>query len=467
MIEGAGSLRRLRIGSFTVLCAVLCSTGFVGCSETTLPYAPTMYSDGTNPFDQLETSRRTPEFKVYYATDRKSTSNPDGTTTYGNGRSTSMAIGAATVRLGPEQNWNWDELVEASLDRNSSTNVPLRITAVNEAIRFPSSSPPRKLVDGQIVKDQAVEEERMDAAAYARELIAAEVAMADRKEIFLFVHGIQNSFESPVYRIAQIWHMMGRTGVPIAYAWPSHPGRGALRGYTYDRESGEFTVYHLRQFLRLLASVPELEKIHILAHSRGTDVTLTALREISLIEAGRGRSPREVLKLGNLILAAPDLDLEVTIQRTNPDNVTAAAERLTIYVSERDEAIGIASWLFGSVGRLGRLRSDEISPERRETLFSPRFDIVDVRARDLGEYKHNYFVENPAALSDIILLLRDNRIAGAEHGRPLVRDESGFWLLYDGYPVGGRHMRELDKPQSSSSSAERAALEQDPARDFE
>ena len=70
--------------------------------------------------------------------------------------------------------------------------------------------------------------------------------------------------------IAELWHFLGRQGVPILYTWPA--GFGGLRGYTRDRESGGFTIFHLKQFLRLLASTPELEELNIIAHSRGTDV---------------------------------------------------------------------------------------------------------------------------------------------------------------------------------------------------
>ena len=45
-----------------------------------------------------------------------------------------------------------------------------------------------------------------------------------------------DSFEDAIFRIAELWHFLGREGVPIAYTWPAgHPG--LLRGYNYDRES--------------------------------------------------------------------------------------------------------------------------------------------------------------------------------------------------------------------------------------
>ena len=103
--------------------------------------------------------------------------------------------------------------------------------------------------------------------------------------------------------MAQLWHFMGRVGVPVVYTWPAgHPG--LLRGYQYDRESGEFTVFHLRQALELLADCPDVEKIHIIAHSRGTDIAMSALRELHIGARAAGLDTRERYKLGTVVLAA-------------------------------------------------------------------------------------------------------------------------------------------------------------------
>ena len=109
-------------------------------------------------------------------------------------------------------------------------------------------------------------------------------------------------------------------------------------------------------------------------------------------------------------------------------------ERLVMYLSQDDRAIGLASWLFNSVQRLGQLTADDLSEEGRQSLaLFPQIQFIDVEihADWLG---HGYFISNPAVLSDLILVLRDSRPPGAEHGRPLVPLGGGFWELSDGYP---------------------------------
>ena len=86
-----------------------------------------------------------------------------------------------------------------------------------------------------------------------------------------------NTFEGAIFALAEIWHFLGREGLPIIYAWPV--GLFELFGYTHDRESSKFTVNYLKQIISWLSEQPEIENIHLIAHSRGTDVAVSAIRE--------------------------------------------------------------------------------------------------------------------------------------------------------------------------------------------
>jgi hypothetical protein len=116
------------------------------------------------------------------------------------------------------------------------------------------------------------------------------------------------------------------------------------------------------------------------------------------------------------------------------DRVGFVPEQLTMYVSPHDKAIGIATWLFNSGRRLGRLDYGDLSSEMQAALKNhPILDVVEVRAKS-DRTGHGYFLSSPAALSDVILVLRNNAKPGAANGRPLVDDPDGFWELDDGYP---------------------------------
>ena len=232
--------------------------------------------------------------------------------------------------------------------------------------------------------------------------------------------------------MAGLWHFLGRQGIPIVYTWPSG-GKSPLQGYTYDRESGEFTICHLKNFIQVLASCPGLEKIHIICHSRGTDIATSALGElVSEIRAAQ-QSPHQELKLGNFILAAPDLDMEVAIQRFATKRLAWETDRTTMYVSEKDRAIGLSDWLFSSQRRLGQLRSQDVPEYLKKSMqHMDRFQIIDAKVRT-DSTGHSYFHASPAVSSDIILILRDNRQPGQENGRPLISIMHNYWEINDEY----------------------------------
>jgi esterase/lipase superfamily enzyme len=276
---------------------------------------------------------------------------------------------------------------------------------------------------------------------YKTHYLTLRIATADRKEVFIYIHGVGNSFSDPMYRMAELWHFLGRPGVPVVYSWPAIKGGGPLRGYTYARESSEFTVYHLRQFIQAVASCPDVQRINILAHSRGTGVTLSVLRDLRLLYMDDPKLGKQELKLGNVILAAPDIDLKIAQQRFRPDQVFKILDRLTIYMTPEDSALGISELLFGSVARLGATTDQDLMPEQIEALKNDQvgFDPIEVKVKKKGAHGHTYWIDNPAVFSDVILILRDDLPPGGDHGRPLIRAETGFWEIYDGYPYAGPH----------------------------
>ena len=141
------------------------------------------------------------------------------------------------------------------------------------------------------------------------------------------------------------------------------------------------------------------------------------------------------------MLAAPDIDFKVAQQRFRPDQVYKILGRLTIYATPEDSALGIAELLFGSLSRVGTMSADRLTETQIDAMKEDRLglDVIDVEVTQKGAHKHTYWIDNPAVLSDVILILRDDRPPGREHGRPLLRGDSGFWEIHDGYPFGGPH----------------------------
>ena len=227
-------------------------------------------------FDDVPPALQTTDVDVLYATDRTRSDTEDGGIEYSTRRSRSLAFGECKIALGPTGKdkgkpvMTWDELVRASRTRDRSPDVPVEIVSMTELARVPDTPPPIVSSTDPTVRPEWVAEYDAAANVFRRE-IAARLAESKTKEVFIYVHGVANEFGGSTLVGGMFWHFIGRRGVPIVYSWPAGGG-GLLRGYTYDRESSEFTVYHLKQFIRLLASCPEVERINLIAHSRGTDV---------------------------------------------------------------------------------------------------------------------------------------------------------------------------------------------------
>lgn len=408
-----------------------------GCSSY-LAASPRIYVDtGRDPFATLPPELRTTDVSLLYATDRKPEEESTETDRkYTWERNRSLAFGVARVRFGVHE--SWEDLAEATRKANRTSPILLTLENVDELGRIPESTFEFDKSSGVMRLTPTAAESVDLAERLFLQMVESRLAAAARKDIFVFVHGYANTFEDATFTLSQIWHFLGREGVPFVYSWPAGSG-GLLRGYTHDRESGEYTVFRLKQTLRLLSRAKGLNKIHVIAHSRGTDVFLTALREIFLQDGRRVTGDCFAAKLATMVLAAPDIDFDVLISRVVAEGLFMVPERLAIYVSEGDRAIGLSNWLFTSLKRLGRLQSADLSPEAIERLREfKHVEVIDARVSGYGSFGHDYFYSHPAASSDLILLLRDGKAAGAEEGRPLRRDEGAFWVLENDYPQAAK-----------------------------
>ena len=434
-VGGATHLSRFAWAGF-VLGVMLALAGCAG-GRPLMP-APVLYRLAEfKPFGLLNDALQTNQIDVLYITDRQVEDTKDGgSLMYGIGRSNSVAFGAARVDVSSDA--SWDELKIDALAEQRARPLDLTLVQVEELGRAPPTPTPGMLVDGVIVPDPDIAGAQRQVVEVFHATLVKRLALTDRKEVFLYIHGIQNSFADAVFVTSELWHFMGREGVPIAYTWPAGAG-GLLRGYTRDRESGEFTIYHLKNAIRLLASFPEVKALNVVAHSRGTDVFVTAMRELLIEIRASNRNPREVLKVRNVVLAAPDLDLSVTMQRVAAERLGTAFKRITIYTSPNDKAISVAEFLFGGLARLGQLDLLQLNKGSEMVAVAAssanNIAIIEYTGSRSGSFGHSYFRENPAVASDLFLALRYDRDPGAANGRPLKQVGPIFWTIDDNYLV--------------------------------
>src|SRR5512144_1652908 len=424
---------------------VIAAVAFVltGCATTLMP-TPVLYT-GANAkplFAESSIDSRGPSLDLLFITDRAPAEQADDLP-YTAERSRSLAFGSAMVQFG--ENVTWDELVKESTATQRVNHLPLKLGPTTELGRFPAIPYEVVVAPDGIRRVPAVVEAYAKAKQQLQAEIARRLALARRKEVVLYVHGYNTSFERAALTMGELCHFLGRDFVCGIFTWPAGGHRGSLFGYDVDRESAEYAVEDLLKVIRMVGRTPGVERLHLIAHSRGTDTLATALAQLSAEAYMLRSSPDREFHIANVVLVAPDLDGDVAITKifkvfSDPDLPFAEKAdpaallppapglRVTLYVSPDDKAIATASWLFGSIARLGRIDTTMFSADQIEAIGMLRVvDIVEVRGTtDFSG--HSYFISNPQVSADIIAMLRYG-LKPNEPGRPLEELKAPFWRI--------------------------------------
>jgi esterase/lipase superfamily enzyme len=398
-----------------------------GCATTHTPMPTPILYTGANAkplFEESLGEARSPNLDLLFITDRAA-AQVQGDAPYTAERSRALAFGSATIEF--------DEGGRVSLGKTT------------ELGRFPTipyelEGPPEAKARARAV---VAAHERAKAELQAE--ITRRLAVVPRKEVVLFVHGYNNTFEKAALTMGELCHYLGREFVCAFFTWPAGGRRGILFGYGEDGESAVFAVADLEKTIRTIASTPGVEKIHFIAHSRGTDTLTSALSELSVEAYMRRSSPSREFRIANVVLVAPDLDADVALTKifkvfSDPDIYfgdepapsavipPAPDLKFTFYVSRDDKALATAGWLLGSITRLGRIDASMLTADQIAQIGAlGTVDIVQVRsATDF--FGHSYFITNPRVSSDIIAMLRYS-LRPNDPGRPLTNVAGSFWQL--------------------------------------
>ena len=137
-----------------------------------------------------------------------------------------------------------------------------------------------------------------------KEEFAKRVAAASHDgEAVIFIHGYNTRYQEAIFRFAQLVHDTGFAGAAILFSWPSE---GKTLAYGRDRESSMFSRDHLERLIRNVAKIPSIKKVHLVAHSMGGWLTAEVLRQAKFKNDLEFNG-----KLGEVVLASPDIDIDV------------------------------------------------------------------------------------------------------------------------------------------------------------
>ncbi len=235
--------------------------------------------------------------------------------------------------------------------------------------------------------------------------VAADLAGTKSRNLLVFVHGFNTSFEDAAVRAAQIAADVDFDGTIVLFSWPS---AASISAYVRDQQAARNAGFHLLNLLRNQLPAAQPDHIELLGHSMGSEVIAKAL---SLI------GPADTLpRFTQVIFAAPDVDARVFRREILP-KLEGRSSRVTLYASTDDEALRASRSLNG-VWRLG-LGGDSITVIKGMDTI----DATRVRADVLG---HTLF-GNQAFLSDLTALLAEGRSPAERRLLPIQKGDLTFW----------------------------------------
>jgi len=217
--------------------------------------------------------------------------------------------------------------------------------------------------------------------------LSADLALSRSRDLLVFVHGFNVSFEDAAVRAAQVAADLNFDGSVLLFSWPS---AATVTGYVRDQQSARNAGYQLLRVLNHHAAAAQPDRIHLLGHSMGSEVIGKAIT----LTAPGDPSPR----LAQVIFAAPDVDARIFRREILP-RLAPHAEHITLYASSDDDALR-ASRMVNNAVRLGLGGDSLVVIDGMDTVDASR-----VTADLLG---HTLF-GNTSFIADLAVLLAEGK----------------------------------------------------------
>jgi esterase/lipase superfamily enzyme len=245
-------------------------------------------------------------------------------------------------------------------------------------------------------------------------VLKEKLGQSDGRDAILFIHGYNNSFAESLRRAAQIGYDLSFDGPVLAFTWPS---KGTVQGYLSDVDSATLSGKYLKEFLETSLLNTKINRLHIIAHSMGNVVLTEALLQLQNYP---------LPELHQIILAAPDIDQAIFIQKIMPTMCrTTTPPRITLYASSNDKALAVSSKIRSLQPRLG-MAGDHL-------FITDGIETIDASEVDTNWLGHGYFAETKTLINDIFLVLKgmppDERILVRQQ-KHTQGGKKPFWILH-------------------------------------
>ena len=187
------------------------------------------------------------------------------------------------------------------------------------------------------------------------------------RNVFLFIHGFNTMFAEAVYRLAQLAHDLKAPGVPVLFTWASRGKADSLclRPQQRDRRPRRPRAHAASAASQQRRKGQCARPFHgQLGHRRSVPA-----------DQDFGR-PQSRNKIGNVFLAAPDIDIDVF--KSQMRRFGKPRKPFYIILSTDDRALFLSRTIAGGVTRVG----DNPDVAELASLGATVIDLTDLKATD-------------------------------------------------------------------------------------
>jgi esterase/lipase superfamily enzyme len=195
-------------------------------------------------------------------------------------------------------------------------------------------------------------------------------------DVLIYVHGFNQTFETAALDATHLSDGIKCRGQTMVFSWPSKAG---LFDYAYDRESAMWSRDDFERVLRSIVTTPGAGRVHIVAHSMGTMLTLESLRQL---HARYGDTVAD--RIGAVVFAAPDIDMDVFSSAIN--RIGLLASKITVITATNDRALALSGQIAGGMTRVGA--AEKAAIERLGVR------VIDASEAGWGIINHDLFLSN-------------------------------------------------------------------------
>ena len=195
-------------------------------------------------------------------------------------------------------------------------------------------------------------------------------------DVLIYVHGFKQTFETAALDAAHLADGIRFRGQTMVFSWPSKAG---LFDYAYDRESAMWSRDDFERVLQSVVATPSVGRVHIVAHSMGTMLTLESLRQLY---ARYGDTVAD--KIGAVVFASPDIDMDVFSSAIN--RIGPLARKITVVTATNDRALALSGRIAGGMTRVGA--AEKAAIERLGVR------VIDASQEGWGIINHDLFLSN-------------------------------------------------------------------------